>query len=498
MICRIRFDEDVGRIGGKEHVVMNVHLHFKTANHDFEGKLEERLNSIRQLIVRHNVNVLMGDFNMACAAIIPELRKRGLVVDLGAWFPWKSSEGWPMMDTTAIIFVNMPGQHEVIFNAKCLHDDVDGFLRNATPCESDETKVGWWYRFSEMRGPGHKLEHYFRHEHNAKKDVKPPPGLETEALKDALVSMLRPSHVSRSWTGLTSAADEIPFRPVWCTKEKRIDFPVLAQPVFTKIRGSHFPLWVAIDVCEEPNFASNSWASNGCSKGQWSREKENDSRRQNYWSKASHQQQQQARSAWWRKSGQDYAVRSHTVQTHGQRSGKYSAFSEMAERQRKEQQQTQHGYAGGDYLGNRSFRHEMGPSKNWQGPRDQKKHSDSCPSPKCASRDSRTRCPAYVHQPVGMRQFLNLSGANGLHQQTEALDEDVTPREVEDAGYYTEQYVLRPNENKTHIMVTWYGPDGVILKQKKIDLPQYDAMQWLPSFEYQAYMSTCFPTGSMY
>ena len=44
MICRIRFDEDVGRFGGKEHVVMNVHLHFKTANHDFEGKLEERLD----------------------------------------------------------------------------------------------------------------------------------------------------------------------------------------------------------------------------------------------------------------------------------------------------------------------------------------------------------------------------------------------------------------------------------------------------------------------
>ena len=80
---------------------------------------------------------------MACAAIIPELRKRGLVADLGAWFPWKSSEGWPMMDTTAIIFVNMPGYHKLCNDpAAILHaKDSTGLLslgsQHVSPTSAD-------------------------------------------------------------------------------------------------------------------------------------------------------------------------------------------------------------------------------------------------------------------------------------------------------------------------------------------------------------------------
>ena len=43
-------------------------------------------------IKKFNVQVLMGDFNMSLFRVIPELRSRGAVIDLGAWYPWKSLE----------------------------------------------------------------------------------------------------------------------------------------------------------------------------------------------------------------------------------------------------------------------------------------------------------------------------------------------------------------------------------------------------------------------
>ena len=53
-------------------------------------------------IQEYDVKVLMGDFNMALFRVIPELRSRGVTIDLAAWYPWKSAEGVQMADSCGI------------------------------------------------------------------------------------------------------------------------------------------------------------------------------------------------------------------------------------------------------------------------------------------------------------------------------------------------------------------------------------------------------------
>ena len=75
------------------------------------------------------VQVLMGDFNMSLFRVIPELRRRGAQVDLGAWYPWKSMDGEPMSDSQGIFFVNVPGIYTLHKNVNGIHDrDPSGIL----------------------------------------------------------------------------------------------------------------------------------------------------------------------------------------------------------------------------------------------------------------------------------------------------------------------------------------------------------------------------------
>ena len=66
-----------------------------------QHRLEQFWGWLSEKIVEFNVQVLMGDFNMSLFRVIPELRSREVVIDLGAWYPWKSLEGEPMSDSQA-------------------------------------------------------------------------------------------------------------------------------------------------------------------------------------------------------------------------------------------------------------------------------------------------------------------------------------------------------------------------------------------------------------
>ena len=87
-----------------------------------------------------NVQVLMGDFNMSLFMVIPELRSRGVKIELGAWYPWKSLEGEPMADSCGIFFGNLPGVYTLSKNLDHLHDrDATGILaRGEDLCEDFE------------------------------------------------------------------------------------------------------------------------------------------------------------------------------------------------------------------------------------------------------------------------------------------------------------------------------------------------------------------------
>ena len=74
----------------------------------------------------------MCDFNMSLFRVVPELRKRGVTIDLGAWYPWKSLGEVPMSDSQGIFFVNLPGVYTLHKNIDDIHDmDPTGILARA-------------------------------------------------------------------------------------------------------------------------------------------------------------------------------------------------------------------------------------------------------------------------------------------------------------------------------------------------------------------------------
>ena len=75
------------------------------------------------------IDVLMGDFNMALFETIPELRRRGVIIDLAAWFPWRTLQGVPCADSCAIFFVDKSGKYCLNYGLADLHDnDETGIL----------------------------------------------------------------------------------------------------------------------------------------------------------------------------------------------------------------------------------------------------------------------------------------------------------------------------------------------------------------------------------
>ena len=74
----------------------------------------------------------MGDFNMSLFRAIPEIRSRGVQIDLGAWYPWKCLVGVPVSDSQGILFVNLPGVYTLHKTIDDIHDrDPIGILASA-------------------------------------------------------------------------------------------------------------------------------------------------------------------------------------------------------------------------------------------------------------------------------------------------------------------------------------------------------------------------------
>ena len=123
----------------KKHVVMVVRLHNEVANGRWPRKLVYFWEWLSKKICEFKVQVLMGDFNMSLFRVVPELREKGVMIDLGAWYPWKSLEGEPMSDSCGILFVDLPGMYTLTKSLRDIHaKDLTGILargekRWATP-----------------------------------------------------------------------------------------------------------------------------------------------------------------------------------------------------------------------------------------------------------------------------------------------------------------------------------------------------------------------------
>ena len=148
MIVKVVLDFNVGFFG-KEHNVMVVHMHCQLAAGRFGvQKLKRFWDWLWTKILEFGVKVLMGDFNMSLFRVIPELRSRGAIVDMGAWYPWKSLEGNPMSDSCGIFFVNTPGVYTLANGLHDLHDrDQTGVLSWGVEVKGDPIRsCGDWRR----------------------------------------------------------------------------------------------------------------------------------------------------------------------------------------------------------------------------------------------------------------------------------------------------------------------------------------------------------------
>ncbi len=81
---------------GHSHVILNTHAHHMVAKGSKGGlgttKLNGYFDRLYEFIVRFQVTVLLGDFNMAMFAVAAALRSRGVTIDTAVWYPWKSPQ----------------------------------------------------------------------------------------------------------------------------------------------------------------------------------------------------------------------------------------------------------------------------------------------------------------------------------------------------------------------------------------------------------------------
>ena len=233
LVCRLTLLRNVGFFG-KQMVVAVIHMHNRVANNDkgFRKNQTTFWPGLRNMIADHKIDVLMGDFNMSLFKVVPELRSRGIRIELIAWYPWKSKDGNAMADSCGIFLINKPcvvaldrgllSLHNVD-STGIGHEDAQGYTRSVTPAG--------YAVFEANAGPGMPLKTYL-------------------PKAEDIVEKLRPSLTLGAHTAVAEAWDEEEGskvgRSLLKVKEKRL------EAEFWKFqgenhKGSHFPVCAFTD-----------------------------------------------------------------------------------------------------------------------------------------------------------------------------------------------------------------------------------------------------------
>ena len=171
----------------------------------------------------------MGDFNMSLFKVIPELRSRGVTVDLAAWYPWKSPMGLPMSDSCGIFFIDAPGEYTLHKGLDDLHDRTEhGILHKAEGRMAEELAAGDGFdRIDVNGGPGMALSQYL------------PKKMESH-LK--LKESLKPSQESEQVVRCEKDNQAVPKqRTILKVREKRLQADLWRREGQEQ-KGSHFPI----------------------------------------------------------------------------------------------------------------------------------------------------------------------------------------------------------------------------------------------------------------
>ena len=122
LIGKVYMDGGVAHMGS-EQVVMVVHMHNTLANGKWPLRLVSFWDWLQAKLQEFGVSVLMGDFNMSLFELVPQLRSRGVQVDVAGWYPWKTPAGLPFADSCGVFFIGKPGKCDPFFGVDHLHDD---------------------------------------------------------------------------------------------------------------------------------------------------------------------------------------------------------------------------------------------------------------------------------------------------------------------------------------------------------------------------------------
>ena len=100
---------DDGNLTPHDLVVMNVHMNYMTANMKIkraDEAIKQFWDEIAGHIVEFRVRILAGDWNMQFFCVIPELRARGIHINLAAWYPFAPHIGQePLIDSMGLFII---------------------------------------------------------------------------------------------------------------------------------------------------------------------------------------------------------------------------------------------------------------------------------------------------------------------------------------------------------------------------------------------------------
>ena len=183
--------------------------------------------------MKHSVDVLMGDFNMSFLRVIPELRSRGVTIDLAARCPWKTSIGAPCADSCGIFCLRKPGEYKLAVGMPRLGaDDETGILARAPPSSKvDGDKKAPFDIHERQGGPGQPLSVFLPKKGSL--DEKLGPTLTPSAESGAAVAAL---YEATQGKGRGKEA-----HGVLKIQEKRLDVN-LWRIGGRNYKGSHFPI----------------------------------------------------------------------------------------------------------------------------------------------------------------------------------------------------------------------------------------------------------------
>ena len=241
MIARVTLEHSAGALGN-QHVVMVNHVHNTIANSSVGStKLQAHLYWLADNIQKYKVQVIMGDYNMACFHAVSVFRSRGIVVDVGAWYPFKSVQGVPMSDSCVVLFVNLHAEYRFHHGLECLHaNDETGLFHRSRLAVAGRHKDARYDRIEQQAGPGMPLKTYLpkgdtvtNWENKIMKFLKPPRESAVVVQRYADLQAQQPRNFTRDSVGPDFLR----------MKEKRLDLNKWLVRG-TNVGGSHFPLCV--------------------------------------------------------------------------------------------------------------------------------------------------------------------------------------------------------------------------------------------------------------